>query len=139
MLCLWIERTYLDYKNYLSNSLTATGVDIYPATLVAAINSVTKFHRGTKAAQPTNPSGTAYTALAALEGDRRANLELGETRNPSQIKTNRHPIPLLEERKTRVKKQRSSATTAANSVTSSVSAEGRRKTPPDHLTLLLLP
>jgi hypothetical protein len=68
MLCLWIERTYLDYKNYLSNSLTATGVDIYPATLVAAINSVTKFHRGTKAAQPTNPSGTAYTALAALEG-----------------------------------------------------------------------
>jgi hypothetical protein len=62
--------TYLDYKNYLSNSLTVTGVNIHPATLVAAINSVTKFHRGTKAAQPTNPSGTTYTALAALEGEK---------------------------------------------------------------------
>jgi hypothetical protein len=62
--------TYLDYKNYLSNSLTVTGVDIYPTTLVGAINSVTKFHRGTKAAQPTNPSGTTYMALAALEGEK---------------------------------------------------------------------
>jgi hypothetical protein len=50
--------TYLDYKNYISNSLAVTGVDIYPATLVAAINSVTKLHRGTKA------------ALAALEGEK---------------------------------------------------------------------
>jgi hypothetical protein len=47
--------TYLDYKNYLSNSLTVTGVDIYPVTLVAAINSVTTFHRGTKVSQPTTP------------------------------------------------------------------------------------
>jgi hypothetical protein len=62
--------TYLDYKNYLSNSLTVTGVDIYPTNLVAAINSATKFHRGIKAAQPTNPSGTTYTALAALEGEK---------------------------------------------------------------------
>jgi hypothetical protein len=35
--------TYLDYKNYLSNSLTVTGVDVYQATLVAAINSVTGY------------------------------------------------------------------------------------------------
>jgi hypothetical protein len=62
--------TYLDYKNYLSNSLTVTGVDIYPATLVAAINSVTKFHRGTKAPQSKPPSGTMYTTLAALEGEK---------------------------------------------------------------------
>jgi Zinc knuckle len=59
--------TYLDYKNYLSNSLTVTGVDRYPATLVAEINSLTKFHRGTKAAGPTSPSGMAYTSLVALE------------------------------------------------------------------------
>jgi Zinc knuckle len=79
--------TYLDYKNYLSNSLTVTGVDIYSATLVAAINSLTK------AVQPTNPSGTTYTALAALEGEKpKGNLELGETGNSSQTKTNRHPI-----------------------------------------------
>jgi hypothetical protein len=45
--------------------------------------------------------------------NQRANLELGETRNPSQIKTNRYSIPLLEERKTRIGSQRSSATTAA--------------------------
>jgi Zinc knuckle len=62
--------TYLDYKNYISNSLAVTGVDIYPATLVAAINSVTKFHLGTKAAQPMNPSGITYMALAALEGEK---------------------------------------------------------------------
>jgi Zinc knuckle len=55
--------TYLDYKNYLCNSLTVTGVDIYPVTLVAAINSATKFYRGAKPSQPTIPSGT----LAAVE------------------------------------------------------------------------
>jgi hypothetical protein len=60
--------TYLDYEDYLSNSLTVTLVDIYPGTVVAAINSVTKFHRGTKASQPTTPSGVVgYTSLAAIE------------------------------------------------------------------------
>jgi hypothetical protein len=54
--------TYFDYKNYLSNSLTVTGKDIYPATLVEAINSITKFHRGAKTAQPTNPAGTVMKA-----------------------------------------------------------------------------
>jgi hypothetical protein len=58
--------TYFGYKNYLSNSLTVTGKDIYPATLVEAINSITKFHRGAKTAQPTNPAGTVYTTLAAV-------------------------------------------------------------------------
>jgi hypothetical protein len=62
--------TYYEYKNYLSNSLTVTGTDIYPITLVAAINSVTKFHRGAKSVNPQNPSGTVYTTLAAFEDDK---------------------------------------------------------------------
>lgn len=62
--------TYYDYKNYLSNSLTVTGTDIYPATLVEAINSATKFHRGVKTVKPSSPSGTVYTSLVALEGEK---------------------------------------------------------------------
>ena len=39
---------YYDYKNYLSNSLEVSQNDIYPKTLVEAINSITRFHRGAK-------------------------------------------------------------------------------------------
>jgi Zinc knuckle len=47
-----------------------TGKDIYPATLVEAINSITKFHRGAKTEHLTNPAGTVYTTLAAVTEDK---------------------------------------------------------------------
>ena len=47
-----------DYKNYLSNSLAAADKDCYPLTLVAAINCVTKFHRGAKIT--TSPPPTCW-------------------------------------------------------------------------------
>lgn len=44
-------QVYHDYKNYLSNSLECTAIDIYPETLVEAINGATRFHGGTKGMQ----------------------------------------------------------------------------------------
>jgi hypothetical protein len=83
--------TYLDYKNHLSNSLTVTGVNIYSVTLVAAINSVTKFHRGTKASQPTILSGTAYTSLAAAEDKTKGKPRGGRDKKPKSGKGKPNP------------------------------------------------
>ena len=58
-------QVYHDYKNYLSNSLECTGVDIYRKTLVEAINGATKFHRGTKGSALQSAIVTPHTALAA--------------------------------------------------------------------------
>ena len=39
---------YAEYKNYLSNALETMKQDHYPKTLTDAINSASRFHRGTK-------------------------------------------------------------------------------------------
>jgi Zinc knuckle len=113
-------------------------VDIYPATLVAAINSVTKFHRGTKATQATNPSGTTYTALAALEDEKpKGKPRAGRDRKPKsdKDKPTSDPNPLVE----KDKDWKSKVKCHNCGKLGHMSAEGRRKTLPDHLTLPLLP
>ena len=59
--------TYNDYKNYLSNSLAVADKDVYPLTLVAAINCVTKFHRGAKITTSPPPTNIHHTSLSATE------------------------------------------------------------------------
>ena len=59
--------TYNDYKNYLSNSLAVADKDVYPITLVAAINCVTKFHRGAKITTSSTPTNIHHTSLSAAE------------------------------------------------------------------------
>ena len=59
--------TYNDYKNYLSNSLAVADKDCYPLTLVAAINCVTKFHRGAKISTSPPPTNNHHTSLSAAE------------------------------------------------------------------------
>ena len=62
--------TYNDYKNYLSNSLSVAKTDVYPTTLVSAINCVTKFHRGAKVAAITAPVAAFHTSLPVIEDPR---------------------------------------------------------------------
>jgi Zinc knuckle len=59
--------TYNDYKNYLSNSLAVANNDVYPTTLVAAINCVTKFHRGAKITPSPPSTNTYHTSLLTAE------------------------------------------------------------------------
>jgi Zinc knuckle len=66
-------------------------VDIYPVTLVAAINSVTKFHRGTKVSQPTTPSATVYTSLAAVEDKTKGKPRGGRDKKPKSEKGKPNP------------------------------------------------
>ena len=58
-------QVYHDYKNYLSSSLECTAIDIYPKTLVEAINGATRFHRGAKGSALQSAIVTPCTALAA--------------------------------------------------------------------------
>jgi hypothetical protein len=124
--------TYLDYKNYLSNSLTVTGVDIYPVTLVAAINSVTKFHRGTKVSQPTTPSTTVYTSLAAVEDKTKGRPRGGRDNKPKSAKGKPNPDSNLGGEKEKDWKSK-------NSDISRKSAEARRKIHHHHLRAIHLP
>jgi hypothetical protein len=131
--------TYLDYKNYLSNSLTVTGVDIYPVTLVAAIDGMTKFHRGTKVSQPTTPSATVYTSLAAVEDKTKGKPRGGRDNKPKSAKGKPNCTTQTSEvKKTKTGSLRSNATTAANSDISKKSVEARRKIP-HHLRAMHLP
>ena len=57
---------YVDYKSYLRHSKDCTDTDIYPKTLVAAINGATLFYRGAKSNSTIAPAGgSPYTALGA--------------------------------------------------------------------------
>ena len=60
-----IVQVYHDYKNYLSNSLECTAIDIYPKTLVEAINGATRFHHGTKGSALQSAIVTPHTVLSA--------------------------------------------------------------------------
>ena len=75
--------TYNDYKNYLSNSLAVSNSDVYPTTLVSAINCVTKFHRGAKVAAPTLPTTTFHTSLLTVEEHRNVRKK-GTRKDPKQ-------------------------------------------------------
>jgi hypothetical protein len=137
--------TYLDYKNYLINSLTVTGVDIYSVTLVATINSVTKLHRGTKASQPTTPLATAYTSLAAVEDKTKGKPRGGRDKKPKSEKGKPNPDSNLGGEKDKDWKSKIKSTAAANSDISRKSVEARRKIPhyvrvmhlPPSLTMLM--
>ena len=59
--------TYNDYKNYISNALSVSKVDVAPKTLVDAINCVTKFHRGEKVTATSATSHINQTSLQAIE------------------------------------------------------------------------
>ena len=60
---------YVDYKSYLRHAKDCNANDIYPKTLVAAINGATLFIRGAKAtAIPAASLGLPHTALGAKGG-----------------------------------------------------------------------
>ena len=48
-------------------ALSVADKDCYPLTLVAAINCVTKFHRGAKITTSPPPTNTHHTSLSAAE------------------------------------------------------------------------
>ena len=57
---------YAEYKNYLSNALETMKQDHYPKTLTDAINSASRFHRGTKSDHtPVAPVHSTYAANEA--------------------------------------------------------------------------
>ena len=56
-------QSYTDYRNFLSDSMECSKVDIYPATLVEAINGVTRFHKG-RTKGVVNPPTAALTQTA---------------------------------------------------------------------------
>ena len=59
------SQVYHDYKNYLDNSLECNKIDIYPKTLMEAINRATRFHRGVKGSALQSAIVTHHSALAA--------------------------------------------------------------------------
>lgn len=73
--------TYNDYKNYISNALSVSKVDVAPKTLVDAINCVTKFHRGEKVTATSATSHITQTFLQAIE----------ETKPPPKNKGKKDP------------------------------------------------
>ena len=58
--------SHTEYKNYLRHTKDCTGVDLYPKTLVEAINGATLWIRGAKATA-TPAAGFYHTALGARE------------------------------------------------------------------------
>ena len=58
------SQVYHDYKNYLSNYLECKKIDIYPKTLMEAINGATRFHRGVNGSALQSAIVTHYSALA---------------------------------------------------------------------------
>ena len=82
--------TYNDYKNYLSNSLAVADKDVYPLTLVAAINCVTKFHRGAKITS-TPPSTDHHTSLSTAETPPSANKKRTKKEQRQQRPTDKKP------------------------------------------------
>ena len=71
---------FVDYKSYLRHSKDCNATDIYPKTLVAAINGATLFIRGAKAtATPAAAVGTPYTALVAKGGGKPGGSPKGTT------------------------------------------------------------
>ena len=71
MLCNKLQRlssasqVYHGYNNYLSNYLECNKIDIYPKTLMEAINGATRFHRGVKGSALQSVIVTPHSALAA--------------------------------------------------------------------------
>ena len=81
-------QVYHDYKNYLSNSLEYTAIDIYPKTLIEAINGAARFHRGTKGSALQPAIVTPHTALAAKNPVRPGGSLKGE-KSPAKKKPRR--------------------------------------------------
>jgi hypothetical protein len=79
--------TYTDYKNYLSNSLSVNSIDIFPKTLVAAINNVTTFHRGAKVGAAVAPTVPLHTSLSAIENTKKKKVAEKKKRKEKQEKT----------------------------------------------------
>ena len=91
-------QVYHDYKYYLSDSLECTAIDIYPKTLVDAINGATRFHRGTKGSALQSPIVTPHTALAGKNPVKSGRSQKGE-KSPVKEKNKKINLEKVKEPK----------------------------------------